>query len=143
MRFADSSPLVSRHNLRKTSTACKLSENLCSVLIKATTSERCKRLAFNRGLGFRMSKYKRAHERGKPYSRFFSSSSKRTFKAVARPVVWIFPQSLHLSHPTQSIIRVTFLKCCLISSLKICVKRVKRDQEMICLCVDLRWRSRP
>ena len=49
--FADSSALDSRHNLRKTSTARKLSENLCSVLIKATTSERCRRLAFNRGLG--------------------------------------------------------------------------------------------
>jgi len=69
MSFADSSALDSRHNRRKISTACKLSENLCSVLINATTSERCRRLEFNRG------------------SKFFSSSSKRTFKAVPRPVV--------------------------------------------------------
>ena len=50
MRFSDSSVFDSRHSLRKTSTACKLSENLCRVLIKATTSERCRRLAFTRGL---------------------------------------------------------------------------------------------
>ena len=50
MRLADSSAFESRHNVRKTSTACRLSENLCSVLINATTSERCRRLAFSRGL---------------------------------------------------------------------------------------------
>jgi len=139
MSFADSSPLDSRHNLRKTSAACKLSENLCSVLIKATTSERCRRLAFNRGLSFRMSKYWRTYERKNPYSKFFSSSSKRTFRAVARPVVWTFPQSLHLSHPMQSMIRLTFLKCCLNSSFRTCGSALsKHDQEVICPRVDLR-----
>ena len=48
-----------------------------------------------------------------------SSSSNRTFKAVAKPVVCTLPQRRHLSQPTQSIMRETFLKCALNSSFKI------------------------
>ena len=52
------------------------------------------------------------------HSSVFSSSSKRTFIAVATPVVWILPHNLHLSQPTQSMILVTFLKWSLNSCFK-------------------------
>ena len=39
--------------------------------------------------------------------------------AVAKPVVCTLPQRRHLSQPTQSIMRETFLKCALNSSFKI------------------------
>lgn len=40
----------------------------------------------------------------------------RIFKAVPRPWVCSLPHRRHLSHPTQSIILVIFLKCCLNSN---------------------------
>ena len=55
----------------------------------------------------------------KTHSSAFSSISNRIFMAVATPVVCTFPHKRHLSHPTQSMIRVTFRKCVLNSSFRI------------------------
>ena len=53
--------------------------------------------------------------------------------AVPRPVVWILPHSLHLSQPTQSIIRLTFLKCCLNSSLRTWAQSSEWDDGSVCV----------
>ncbi|KYM93925.1 hypothetical protein ALC62_15460 [Cyphomyrmex costatus] len=42
------------------------------------------------------------------------------FNAVPSPWICNLPHSLHLSHPTQSIIREIFIKCCLNSSFNTC-----------------------
>lgn len=51
-RLASDSPVLF-HKSRKLSTASKLSLKRCSVLIRATTSDRCRRLWFLCGLGGR------------------------------------------------------------------------------------------
>lgn len=54
------------------------------------------------------------------HSSAFSSSSNRIFRAVPMPDTCSFPHSLHLSHPTQSMIRETLRKCVLNCSLSTC-----------------------
>lgn len=49
-----------------------------------------------------------------------SSSSNRIFKAVPMPETCSFPHKRHLSHPTQSMMRDTFLKWLLNCSLSNC-----------------------
>ena len=71
-----------------------------------------------------------------------SSSSNRTFKAVAKPVVCTLPQRRHLSQPTQSIMRETFLKCDLNSSFKI-YSRLKFSSRKLCMEKNLHWHSLP
>jgi len=62
-----------------------------------------------------------AHEQlaKRTHSSAFSSISNKIFIAVATPVVCTLPHKRHLSHPTQSMIRVTFRKCVLNSSFNI------------------------
>lgn len=86
------------------------------MLTKATTSERVRRFGFAWGLK-NIQSMSIAQIMIETHSNAFSSISKRTLSAVAIPVVWILPHNLHLSHPTQSMMRVTFLKCDLNSSL--------------------------
>lgn len=136
INFSESAADASRHNFLNSSTAARDSLNRCSVLIRATTSVRWRRFAFvcglqeyiivntshqdgtNAGGRERWGGEAGRGEERRTYSSAFSSSSKRILSAVATPVVCTLPQSLHLSHPTQSIILVTFLKCALNSSFK-------------------------
>jgi hypothetical protein len=91
INLSDSSELVSAHKRLKSSTSSKLSLNRCRVLIKATTSFRCRRFELECGLMERRAQGTLSEEPegkwGKTHSSAFSSSSKRTFSAVARPVV--------------------------------------------------------
>lgn len=57
------------------------------------------------------------------HSKAVSSSSKRIFIAVPMPDTCSFPHSLHLSHPTQSMMRETLRKWDLNWSLRICCQQ--------------------
>lgn len=90
------------HIFLNSSTAAKLSENRWSVQMKATISdlfsEKAELAADVAGVAF-------------------SSNENKSFRAVATPVTCVFPHSLHLSQPTQSMMRDTLRKCSLNSTL--------------------------
>lgn len=118
INFCESLELIWYHCARKSSTASRLSEKRCKVLINATTSARCNRFVFECGLNYYF-QFGDAASLNWTYSSALSSISKSTFIAVARPVICTFPHRRHLSQPTQSIILETFRKCVLNSSLRI------------------------
>ena len=109
-----SSACVAAYIFLKSSTAARLSLTRCRVLKRATTSDRCRRSGFLRGLPRQLG------DRPDTYSRAFSSSSNRILSAVPSPETWSLPHSRHLSHPTQSMMRETLRKCDLNCSLRSC-----------------------